>query len=157
MDCSPALLAFKAKHSGDLSSQCRTPRLENLMWVSGPSRLRKNFCRCNYPPVWLPWLLRWERICLPRGTPELETWVGNVPWRRKWQPTPVFLPGDFHGQRSPVGCSPWSCKESDMTERVGVMLCPVCRLPTEGLGLDSSVSLPLLAVSVWFLLSLFSC
>ena len=38
------------------------------------------------------------------------------PWRRKWQPTPVFLPGKFHGQSSLVGCSPWGCKESDTTE-----------------------------------------
>ena len=31
--------------------------------------------------------------------------VGNIPWRRAWQPTPVFLPGEFHGQRSLEGCS----------------------------------------------------
>ena len=35
--------------------------------------------------------------------------------RRAWQPTPVLLPGESHGQRSLAGCSPWSCKESDMT------------------------------------------
>ena len=41
-----------------------------------------------------------------------------IPWRRKWQPTPVFLPGKFHGQRSLAGYSPWGSKESDkwMTE-----------------------------------------
>ena len=39
-----------------------------------------------------------------------------IPWRRKWQPTPVFLPEEFCGQRSLVGCSPWGCKESDTTE-----------------------------------------
>ena len=39
-----------------------------------------------------------------------------IPWRRAWQPTPVFLPGEFHGQRRVVVCSPWGCKESDMTE-----------------------------------------
>ena len=38
------------------------------------------------------------------------------PWRREWQPTPVFLPGESHGQRSLVGYSPWSHKESDTTE-----------------------------------------
>ena len=43
-------------------------------------------------------------------------WVGKIPWSRKWQPTPVFLPGESHGQRSLVGCSPWDRKESDMTE-----------------------------------------
>ena len=44
-------------------------------------------------------------------------WVGKIPWRRAWQPTPVFLPGEFHRQRSLVGCSPWGLKESDATER----------------------------------------
>ena len=39
-------------------------------------------------------------------------------WRRKWQPTPVFLPGEFHGWRSLVGYSPWGHKESDTTERL---------------------------------------
>ena len=38
-------------------------------------------------------------------------WVGKIPWSRKWQATPVFLPGKFHGQRSPVGYSPYGCKE----------------------------------------------
>ena len=36
--------------------------------------------------------------------------VGKIPWRRKWQPTPLFLPGEFHGQTSLVGYSPWGCK-----------------------------------------------
>ena len=39
-------------------------------------------------------------------------------WRREWQLTPVFLPGEFHGERSLVGYRPWDCKESDMTERL---------------------------------------
>ena len=43
---------------------------------------------------------------------------GLIPWRRKWQPTPVFLPGESHGQRSLVGYRPWGCKELDMTERL---------------------------------------
>ena len=38
------------------------------------------------------------------------------PWSRKWHPTPVFLPGKFHGQRNLAGYSPWVCKELDMTE-----------------------------------------
>ena len=38
------------------------------------------------------------------------------PWRKKWQPIPVFLPGKSHGQKSQVGYSPWGLKESDMTE-----------------------------------------
>ena len=39
-----------------------------------------------------------------------DPWVGKSPWRRIWQPTPVFLPGKFHGQRSLVGYTPLSCK-----------------------------------------------
>ena len=39
-------------------------------------------------------------------------WVRKVPWRREWQPTPVFLLGEFHGQRSLAGYGPWGCKES---------------------------------------------
>ena len=43
--------------------------------------------------------------------------VGKIPWSRKWQPTPVFLPGKSHGQRNLMGYSPWGCKKLDMTER----------------------------------------
>ena len=41
-----------------------------------------------------------------------------VNWRRQWQPTPLLLPGESHGQRSLVGCSPWGHTELDMTERL---------------------------------------
>ena len=44
------------------------------------------------------------------------SWVRKIPWRREWQPTPVFLPEATHGQRSLSSYSPWSSKESDMTE-----------------------------------------
>ena len=42
--------------------------------------------------------------------------VRKIPWRRAWQPIPVFLPGEFHEQRSLAGYSSWGHKESDMTE-----------------------------------------
>ena len=42
--------------------------------------------------------------------------VRKIPWTRAWQPTPVFLPGESHGQRSLADYSPWNCKESDTTE-----------------------------------------
>jgi len=44
--------------------------------------------------------------------------VGKIPWRRDWLSTPVFLPGEFHGQRSLVGYSPWNRKELDMNEQL---------------------------------------
>ena len=45
-------------------------------------------------------------ICLQCGRPEFNPWVGKIPWRRKWQPTPVLLPGQSHGRRSLVGYHP---------------------------------------------------
>ena len=47
---------------------------------------------------------------------EFDLWMGKIPWRRKWKPTPVFLPGESHERRSLEGYSPWGHKESDMTE-----------------------------------------
>ena len=47
-----------------------------------------------------------------------DPWVRKIPWRRDWQPTLVVFPGEFHGLRSPVGYSPWGCKESDTTEQL---------------------------------------
>ena len=49
---------------------------------------------------------------------EFDLWVGKIPWRRAWQPTPVFLPGESHKQRSLVGYRPWGHKELDMIEEV---------------------------------------
>ena len=50
------------------------------------------------------------------GDPMFNPWVRKIPWRRAWQPTPVCLPGESHGQRSLVGYSPWGHKELDMTK-----------------------------------------
>ena len=58
------------------------------------------------------------KCCLQCGRPRFDPWVGNILWRRKWQPTLVPLLGKFRGQRSLVGYSPWGCKESDTTEQL---------------------------------------
>ena len=62
--------------------------------------------------VW--WLSSKESSCQCRRHRRYESdpWVRKIPWRRKWQPTPVFLPGESHG----VGYSPWGHQQSDMTE-----------------------------------------
>ena len=73
----------------------------------------------------LPWWLSGKESgcqCRRRG---FDPWVGKIPWRRAWQPTPVFLPGESHGQRSlgkggGVSHSAWSCKESDRTEWISL-------------------------------------
>ena len=64
----------------------------------------------------LPWWLRQKSVCLQCGRPRFDPQVRKIPWRRKWQPTPVLVPRKFHGWRSLVGYSPWGRKESDTTE-----------------------------------------
>ena len=61
----------------------------------------------------LPWWLRQYSICLQWGRPGFNPWVGKIPWRRKWHPAPVLLPGKSHGQKILVGYGPWGRKESD--------------------------------------------
>ena len=55
---------------------------------------------------------------LPAIEPMFHAWVGKIPWEKKWQPTPVFLPGKSYGQRSLMGYNPWGHKELDMSERL---------------------------------------
>ena len=58
-------------------------------------------------------------VVLHRGPmPIFCMWIFSFSWRKKWQHIPVFLPREFHGQRSLLGCSPWGCKELDMTEQL---------------------------------------
>ena len=66
-------------------------------WSSLKAQTVKNVAQTVKPAMW-------------------ETWVGKIPWRRVWPPTPVFLPGEFHGRSSLVGYSPWGFEESDTTE-----------------------------------------
>jgi len=89
---------------------------------------------CEWPwgrvlPHWLGWVGRFElqfspgssdgkRICLHCRRPRFDSWVRKIPWRREWQPTPVFLPGESHGQRGLAGYSPCGRRESYTTERL---------------------------------------
>ena len=54
--------------------------------------------------------------------PGFSLWVGKIPWRRKWQPTPVFLPGKSHGRKSLVSYSPRGRKKLDTTEKLSFFL-----------------------------------
>ena len=74
-----------------------------------------------------------ESTCQCRRCQKLgfNPWVGKIPWRRKWQPTPVFLPGESYGWRSLAGYSPCGHIESDMTEHACIscyILVCVCML-----------------------------
>ena len=55
---------------------------------------------------WASLVAQLVKKCLQRGRHEFDPWVGKIPWMRAWQPTPVFLPGESHGQRS----HPWDCR-----------------------------------------------
>ena len=80
-----------------------------------PNKPWKNIKK-GIPLKGLPWwLIGKESTCQCRRC-EFDLWVGKISWRRKWQPTPVFLSGKSHGQRSLVGYSPWGHQESDTTE-----------------------------------------
>ena len=69
------------------------------MGFPGGSAVKESSCKAG---------AKGDTVSIPRS--------GRSPWRRAWQPTPVFLPGESHGQRSLAGYSPWGQKESDMTE-----------------------------------------
>ena len=70
----------------------------------------------RFEALGLPWWLSGKESACDAGNLGSIPGLGRFPWREKWQPTPVFLPGEFHGQRSLVGYSPWGYKQSDMTE-----------------------------------------
>ena len=78
-----------------------------LEWVAAGSAGKEPACQC-----------RRCKTCLDREDP----WIGRICWRWEWQPTPTFLPGDFHGQRSLVGYSPWCHEELDTTRGLTLSL-----------------------------------
>ena len=69
-----------------------------------------------------------EHTCRKHKRCGFDPWVRKIPWRRSRQPTPVFVPGESHGQRSLAGSSPWGRKESDKTEATSHG-CVDCSLP----------------------------
>ena len=91
--------------------------------------LAPRFLPCGSPDTYLEVLPRWHRgkesTCQCRRFKRhgFDSWVGKMPWSRKWQPTPLFLPGKSHGQRSLADCSPWRCKELDTTEQLSTHRC----------------------------------
>ena len=80
-----------------------------------------NILKIGKPQTGLPWRLSdKESACQCRRCKRrrFDPWVGKIPWSRKWQVGPVFLPGEAHGHRSLVGYSLWGYKESDTTEQL---------------------------------------
>ena len=90
--------------------------LSNQTAVYTPLPHRNTSFHASYSKNVLPrWLIGKEFACQWRRC-GFDPWVGKIPWRRKWQPIPVFVLGKSHAQRSRAGCSPWGCKESDRTK-----------------------------------------
>ena len=86
--------------------------LERRWWLLKTYKLKLTRHKCN---LVLPrWLSSKQSPCQCRR-PSFDLWVEKIPWRRKWQPTPVFLPEKSHRQWSLVGYSPWGHKELDGT------------------------------------------
>ena len=68
----------------------------------------------------LPWWLSIKNLPTVQEIHGFNPWVRKIPWRRAWQPTPVFLPGESHGQRSLVGYNPWDHKELDTMKKLSM-------------------------------------
>ena len=82
-------------------------------------------------------------------------WVRKIPWRRKWQSTPLFLPGKFHGQRSLAGYSPWGHKELDTTQPSLTHLSDLNEPDLKALNGLASLSITLQYHPVWLFLPMF--
>ena len=113
----------------DMSKRLSTHCLQGLpRWRTG----KESACRHR----------RHEKLRSTRVHP----WVRKIPWRRKLQPTPVFLPGKFHKQWSLTGYSPGGCKKSDLTEQLNAHT-RIAFIFEAQLNLSPTVCLSLLAVA----------
>ena len=74
-------------------------KLREIVGFSGGTSGKEPACQCR----------RYKKL-------GFNHWIRKIPWRRKWQPTRIFLPGESHGQKSLLGYSSDSLKELDMTE-----------------------------------------
>ena len=123
----------KAAGSAGGQSGVRRQGPQGLPWSRDPSPRAERSCRMPFSQrrdlcLGIPsssrelprWLSGQESACSCRRHRKcrIDPWVRQIPWRRKRQPTPGFLMGKFHGQRSLVGYTPWGRKESYITERL---------------------------------------
>ena len=95
------------------SSAGKNSKSEGLIFLPNPYRLlpSKDLAGASLVAQKVKNLPTTQETCLG-----FSSWIVKIPWRRAWQPTPVFLPGKFHGQRILVGYSPWGHKELDTSK-----------------------------------------
>ena len=88
---------------------------ETCVWRAPIRMFSSKWCLCH-------WLASHHSLVtqkvMQHRRPRFDSWVGKIPWRREWLPIPVFLPGEFHRQRSLAGYSPRTSKELDTTEQL---------------------------------------
>ena len=82
----------------------------------------------------LPWWLSNKKSACQCRRLRFDSWVGKIPWRRERPPTPVFLPGKPHRQKSLEGYCPWGRIESDVTHRVEQLTLPLIKLEKKEIG-----------------------
>ena len=87
----------------------------SVVWVSAEGDLTNRMWDVGRSQMLPRWLSGKESACQCRRCKRcrFNPWVGKIPWRKKWHPTPVFLPGKFYGQRSLTVYSPWDRGELD--------------------------------------------
>ena len=102
--------------SGSSASKESTCNAGNNSLISGSGRSTGEGIGYPLQYSWVSLVAQTVKIPLQCGRPGFDPWVRKIPWRRAWQPTPVFLPGETSGQRSLAGYSPRGCKESDTIE-----------------------------------------
>ena len=120
-------------------------------------------CGLPYPPAsylniidlleWNQFRLRGKESTCQCRRHGFDPWAGKMPWRRAWRSTAVCLPGESHGQRSPVGYSSWGCIESDMTEYAGAYCLTTSLASIIMVTVDISnrfQTLIKIAVMIWF-------
>ena len=99
MDCSPPSSSAHGILLARILEWVTMPSSQGSSWLRDWTCVSKVFPRSSIS----------KRVCLQCRRPGFDSWVRKMPWRRKWQPTPVFLPGESHGQRSLAGYSLWGC------------------------------------------------
>ena len=110
--CQPTSVFLPGKSHGQRS-------LEG--YSSGVAKVRHDWSHTHNVELGMPgllWLFRGKESACQCRRCRFDFWVGKIPWRRKCQPTSVFLPGKSHGQRSLAEYSPWGHKNSSTTEQL---------------------------------------
>ena len=113
------VLSFISGWSQTLQSlQENCQHISRALGFPGGTSGKEPFCQCR----------RYKRL-------GFNPWIGKIPWKRAWQPTPVFLPGESHGQRRLAGCGPQGRKEWTWLKQLSMQACiksfkNACRLYT---------------------------